>query len=194
MGKTTVADAFARKGVYVVDTDVISRELTASGGKAMPRILERFGAPAVSPDGSMNRAWMRKQVFEDANARATLEGILHPMIREESLNRLTLADSPYALLVVPLMVETGAWAPLCDRLLVIDCPEETQIRRVMTRNSLSREEVLEIIATQASRQDRLAIATDIIENGGSPEAVVPEVDRLHQQYLHLATARPQDRS
>lgn len=194
MGKSTVADAFAGKGIHVVDTDIIARELTAPNGKAMPLIRERFGQSAASPDGSMNRTWMRRHVFGDAKARATLEGILHPMIRDESLARLTLAKSPYAMLVVPLLIETGIWRSLCDCLLVIDCPEETQIQRVMARNNLSRKEVLDIISTQASRHERLAAATDIIDNGSTPEKLVPEVEKLHQRYLQLASAGPKDKS
>lgn len=188
-GKTTIAQAFEKLGACVVDTDAIAHELTAAGGMAMPAIIDSFGTAMATAEGALDRARMRQRVFEDPQAKLTLEGILHPLIRAESLKRLHQATAPYALLVVPLLLETGIWQHYCDRLLVVDCAESTQISRVMTRSGLSREEVLRIMATQASRQARLAAATEIIDNDGPPDTLVPRISAIHRQYL-LASEKP----
>lgn len=188
-GKTTIAREFEKLGACVVDTDAIAHELTAAGGMAMPAILNCFGTVMATEEGALDRARMRQRVFEDPKAKLTLEGILHPLIRTESLNRLTQATAPYALLVVPLLLETGVWKHYCDRLLVVDCAESTQISRVMKRSGLSREEVLRIMGTQASRQMRLAAATEIIDNDGPTETLVPRISAIHRQYL-LASKKP----
>lgn len=189
-GKTTIAREFEKLGACVVDTDAIAHELTTAGGMAMPAIIDSFGTVMTTDDGALNRARMRQRVFEDPQAKLTLEGILHPLIRAECLNRLWQANAPYALLVVPLLIETGVWRRFCDRLLVVDCAEDTQINRVMTRSGLSREEVLRIMATQAGRQARLAAATEFIDNDGAPETLVPRISAIHRQYL-LASKKPQ---
>jgi dephospho-CoA kinase len=188
-GKSTVAREFETRGICVVDTDAIAHELTAPGGAAMPAIVASFGTAMALPNGALDRPSMRKRVFDDPQAKLTLEGILHPLIRTESLRRLTQAQSPYAMLVVPLLLETEVWQQACDRLLVIDCAEETQIRRVMSRNGMSREEVQRIMATQIGRQLRLAAATEIIDNDGSPDTLSPRIDAIHRQYL-LAAKKP----
>lgn len=188
-GKSTVAKEFEKLGVCVIDTDEIAHALTGPDGGAITAIQARFGTEALNPDGSLNRPAMRQKAFSDPHAKLSLEGILHPMIRSEALARLSQVRSGYAMLVVPLLIETGVWQASCDRLLVVDCSEETQIRRVMARNSMPRGEVERILAAQATRQSRLAAATDVIENEGAPETLVPRITALHRQYL-LASEKP----
>lgn len=188
-GKTTVADLFAKHGVAVVDTDVIAHRVTAPGGAAMPLIEQAFGAPFVAPDGSLDRAKMRALVFSDSEAKAKLEAITHPLIRAETEREREAATGPYVVIVVPLLVESGAWKTRVDRVLVVDCGIETQIARVMRRNAFSREQVLAIIARQATREARLAAADDVVVNDATPiEQLASEVRRLHRRYVGLARA------
>ncbi|WP_425438671.1 dephospho-CoA kinase [Propionivibrio dicarboxylicus] len=185
-GKSTVADLFAARGIAVVDTDVIARELTAVGGAAMPDIEAAFGAGVIAPDGSMDRAAMRQRAFADTTVRQRLEAILHPRIRREADRRCGEAVSPYVLLAVPLLAETGSYRDRVARILVVDCPESTQLARVMARNGLSVDSVRAIMATQVSRADRLALADDVVTNDGARESLVPQVETLHRRYLQLA--------
>jgi dephospho-CoA kinase len=188
-GKSTVADMFAAHGVTLVDTDAIAHALTAPGGAAIPPIREAFGSEVISEDGALDRAAMRAIVFADAGARKRLEGILHPMIGHCCDLLIESASGPYTIVVVPLLVESGRWRDRIDRLLVVDCPVETQIARVMARNRFEREQVEAIMATQASRDARLAAADDIIDNGGDADAIAPQVEALHERYLALASTR-----
>ncbi len=188
-GKTTVANLFAARGVALVDTDLIAHALTGPGGAAMPAIAKAFGDAVLAPDGRLDRAAMRALVFADPDARARLEAILHPMIRAQAALELEQAQGLYAMLVVPLMVESGAWLDRLDRLLVVDCPTEVQIDRVMKRSALSREQVLAIMAAQASREARLQAADDTIDNRDIPDALPDQVDALHAVYSALATIR-----
>ncbi len=185
-GKSTVADLFAARGIAVVDTDVIARELTGPGGAAMPDIEVAFGADVIAPDGSMDRAAMRQRAFADAAARQRLEAILHPRIRREADRRCNEAVSPYVLLAVPLLAETGAYRDRVARVLVVDCEESTQLARVMARNGLPADSVRAIMATQVSRDARLALANDIVTNDGARELLEPQVETLHRRYLQLA--------
>jgi len=185
-GKSTVADAFVRLGVVLVDTDAIAHELTAPGGAAMPALTAAFGTPIADPAGALDRAAMRRLVFADPAARQRLEGILHPLIRQLSDERCRAASSPYAMLAVPLLVESGSYRERCQRILVVDCPESLQIERVMARNGMSEAEVRAILAAQASRQARLAIADDVLVNDGERTILYGAVAELHAKYLHLA--------
>jgi dephospho-CoA kinase len=187
-GKSAVADRFARLGVHVVDTDEIAHELTRPAGEAIARIRAAFGAEAIAADGSLDRARMRRLVFSDAQARKRLEAILHPLIRVESARRVERAQSPYAILVIPLMVESGMDRSRTARVLVVDCPETLQVERVMRRSGLPDAEVRAILASQATRAQRLASADDVIDNSGPPEALDQQVSRLHEKYLTLARA------
>lgn len=188
-GKSTVAELFAALGVAVVDADAIARELTAPGGIALPALLAEFGADVLAADGALDRAQMRTLAFADSARKARLEAILHPLIRAECEARCAAADdAPYVLLVVPLLVESGAYAKTIDRLLVVDCPEELQILRVVARSGLAREDVLRIMAAQASRTQRLAAADDVLENVGVPSDLRVPVAQLHARYAHLAAA------
>ena len=185
-GKSFVADLFAQHGASIVDTDVIAHQLTAAGGRAMPAIRELFGTDYLNPDGSLNRAAMRARVFADDGARRQLEGILHPLIAAETDAAAVAADGDYVIFVVPLLVESGRWVDRVDRVLVVDCPESLQIERVMQRSQLPAAQVEAIMASQASRQRRLAVADDVVVNDGARSAVEAVVKRLHAQYLALS--------
>jgi dephospho-CoA kinase len=190
-GKTTVADLFARRGAALVDTDAIAHELTGPLGAAMAAIAAAFGAAVLRPDGGLDRAAMRAVVFSDRSARMRLEAILHPLIRQQSEARCeAAANAPYVVLVVPLLVETGRYRQRADRVLVVDCDESVQISRVMARSGLAAEDVRAIMATQASRAERLAVADDVVLNEGGLEALLSQVEELHQRYLDLARAKP----
>ncbi len=185
-GKSAVADLFAERGIAVVDTDAIAHALTAPSGAAMPAIRAEFGNGVAGADGALDRAAMRGIVFADPAARKRLEAILHPMIRIESERRLAAASSPYAILMVPLLIESGAYRERVKRIAVVDCAEATQIARVMERNGLARREVERILAAQASRAERLAAADDVIDNDGALQRLAPQIERLHVSYLALA--------
>jgi dephospho-CoA kinase len=187
-GKTLVADMFAARGAAVVDTDQIAHQLTAPDGPAIPLIRERFGDSFVTVTGAMDRAKMRERVFADAAAKTQLEGILHPLIRIETERAAVQAQGAYLLFVVPLFVESGSWKNRVSRTLVVDCPEQLQISRVIQRNQLPEAQVRAIMATQASREARLAAADDVIVNDKDVAALVPQVERLHALYSALAKA------
>lgn len=185
-GKTTVSDVFQELGIEVVDADVVSRELTAVNGRAIPEIIQKFGPAAVSPDGSMNRKFVRELVFSDPEAKTTLENILHPLIRKECLRRLDASQSPYTILSIPLLIESPFWRSSIDRLLVVEAPEDVRIKRVVRRSRLTPEAVKKIISTQATTADRLEAADDIIENVGLLKDLKSSVFKLHTLYLDLS--------
>ncbi|MGF6997864.1 dephospho-CoA kinase [Paraburkholderia sp. GAS32] len=190
-GKSTVADLFAAHGVPLVDTDLIAHRITAPHGIAMPQIAAEFGNSFVAADGSLDRTRMRTLVFSDDGARKRLEGITHPLIRAETEREQREAQGPYVIVVVPLLVESGSWKTRVNRVLTVDCSVETQISRVMSRNGFSREQVLAIIARQATREARLAAADDIIDNDNDNaplDALKTQVDAQHRVYLSLASA------
>jgi len=188
-GKSAVADRFVALGCALVDTDAIAHELTGPGGAAMPDLVAAFGSDVRNPAGGLDRAAMRRLVFADGTAKARLEGILHPLIRRLADERCARAVSPYVILAVPLLVESGTYRERCDRILVVDCPESLQISRVMARSGLSREEVAAIMANQAIREQRLAVADDVIDNAGGLEALAARVAELHGIYLERASAK-----
>lgn len=189
-GKSTVADLFARLGVPIIDTDLIARQLTEPGSEALAEIHVAFPDTVPDPAGRLDRARLRDLVFSDVVARQKLEAILHPRIGLEVRNSLARVQAPYAMVVIPLLVETGGYHDVLNRVLVVDCPEAQQIERVMTRNGLSHEAVGRIMAIQASRADRLAAADDVILNAGTPEALQVTVADLHQRYLNFAKTAP----
>ncbi len=182
-GKTAAADEFARLGATVVDTDAIAHELTREGGRAIPELERIFGKEALDPSGAMDRARMRERVFADPAAKKALEALLHPMIREDSRRRIEAAQGPYVVHVVPLLVESADYRRRVDRVLVVDCPEELQLARVRARSALPDAQVRAIIASQASRAERLAAADDVIDNSGSLQALRKQVAALHRRYL-----------
>ena len=187
-GKSTVADCFAALGVPVIDTDVLARDLTAPGGGALDAIRAAFGDTVMQADRSLDRAALRRRVFADAGARRQLEAILHPRIRQAVELELAALAGSYALVVIPLLVETGGYRDLLNRVLVVDCPEALQIARVVARSGLTPDEVKAILAAQASRAARLAAADDVIVNAASPESLPAQVATLHQHYQILASA------
>jgi dephospho-CoA kinase len=188
-GKSMVAGLFAKLGIEVIDTDEIAHELTRPGGTAMASIRAAFGAGAIAADGSLDRARMRKLAFGDAGARERLEAILHPLIRRESERRAASVRSSYAILVIPLLVESGVDRSRYARVLVVDCPEALQVERVMKRSALPEAEVRAILAAQATRERRLAAADDVIDNGGPSSALEGQVARLNEKYLTLAQSK-----
>ena len=181
-GKSAAADEFARLGASVVDTDAIAHELTDAGGAAIPYVERMFGRSFIRK-GAMDRKAMRAHVFADLGAKRKLEGLLHPMIREESARRIARASGPYVVHVVPLLVESADYRSRVDRVLVVDSPEEAQVARVRARSGLAEKEVRAIMATQSPRKKRLAAADDVIDNSGTLDALQKQVRALHATYL-----------
>ncbi|BAL23010.1 dephospho-CoA kinase [Azoarcus sp. KH32C] len=190
-GKSAAATRFAELGATVVDTDLIAHALTAPAGLAMTPIREAFGDAVIAPDGALDRKAMRDRAFADPSERKRLEAILHPMIRAECERRAREATGAYVVLVVPLLVESGSYRERCHRICIVDCPEELQVARVMARNGIPEAQVRAIMATQATREARLAAADDVIDNSSDLPALIAQADRLHQAYLQAArAARP----
>lgn len=187
-GKSAAADLFAERGIAVIDTDAIAHALTAPGGAAMGAIRAEFGDSVTNAKGALDRPAMRTIAFADPSARKRLEAILHPLIRCESERLLApdAARSPYAILMVPLLIEAGDYRRRVNRIAVVDCAETTQIARVASRSGLAREEIDRILAAQATRAERLAAADDVIDNDGPLAALAPQIERLHLHYLDLA--------
>ncbi|WP_292042009.1 dephospho-CoA kinase [Massilia sp. UBA6681] len=182
-GKSTVADMFAALGASVIDTDQIAHALTAPHGAAMPALLAEFGEDFATPEGALDRARMRALVFSDATARARLEAILHPRIREATAAAAAIAGGDYVIFVVPLLIESGTWRERVTRVLAIDCPEELQVARVMARSGITEAQVRAIMAAQVTREQRRAAADDIIVNDDGLDALRPQVEILHAMYL-----------
>ena len=187
-GKSAAADEFAGLGATVVDTDVIAHELTGPGGAAIPEVERIFGRSLIGQSGAMDRKKMRERVFADPVAKQALESLLHPMIREESRRRIALGRGPYVVHVVPLLVESADYRKRVDRILVVDCPEDLQVERVRARSGLSESEVRAIVASQATRAERLAAADDVIDNRGTMDALRQQVAAFHRKYLQYSAA------
>jgi dephospho-CoA kinase len=185
-GKTTVAKLFETLGAGLVDTDEISHELTRPGGAAIEKIRQRFGEQFVTPEGALDRPRMRALVFQDSMARQDLEAILHPLIRVKASERVKASPANYVVLVVPLLVETGGYRELAQRVLVVDCDEALQVQRTTARSGLTETQVRAIMASQAARSQRLAEADDVIINNGDLAQLAEQVRRLHAAYLALA--------
>jgi len=183
-GKSTVANMFATRGVDIVDTDLISREIVAPGQPALDEIVARFGNHVLRDDGSLDRKALRAIIFSDPNQRRLLELILHPRIRDESMLQASRATGAYLMIVVPLLVES----PMQDymhRILVVDCDVDTQLKRLLDRDAENEDQARKMIAAQASREQRLAIADDVVVNDGNLQQLESQVDMLHQRYLSL---------
>ena len=187
-GKTEACREFIRLGVPVIDTDLIARELVRPGQPALNEIVAHFGAEIVDKKGTLNRARLRETVFSDPGQRRQLEAILHPRIRDRAMTLALQTEAPYCVLVIPLLVETSGDYPL-DRILVIDTPRELQLERVAARDGLPESEIEAVLATQASREQRLAIADDVVVNDTSPEHLRSEIERLHRFYSESGGAR-----
>lgn len=185
-GKSTAARLFADCGAGLVDTDAIALALTQPGQPAAQEIARRFGAEYMTPTGGLDRRRMREHVFSDPGAKRDLEAILHPLIRAEVAARVRACAAPYVLVLIPLLIETGGYTALAQRVLVVDADEQVQIARTMARSALTEEQVRAIMRTQATRSQRLAAADDIIDNNGDLEHLRTQVEALHARYLQMA--------
>lgn len=183
-GKSTVAELFADLGVAIIDTDVIAREVVMPGQPALDEIRDAFGEMVIDADGSLSRAVMRKLIFADEDARRRLESIVHPRIQDETYRQSNQEGGDYQLIAVPLLVESPLKS-FVDRILVVDCDEDTQIRRLLSRDGETEDQARRILAAQASREERLAIADDVIGNDGSLASTRSQVAALHEIYLSL---------
>lgn len=184
-GKSAAAARFAEAhGIHVVDADIKARVVVEPGRPALHSIVDRFGDAVLQPDGSLNRAVLREKVFQQPNERRWLEQLLHPLIHDEIVRDLAAADSPYALLVSPLLVESGQHQ-LAQRVLVVDVPEALQIARTTARDNVPEQQVRAILQAQAQREERLQHAHDVITNDRDLAALYEQVDALHQRYLAM---------
>ncbi len=188
-GKTAVADAFAALGVEIVDADALAHRLSGASEPGFAAIRVAFGDAIVGADGELDRAALRRLVFADAAARRRLEAILHPLIRAETERQVRGWRGAYGIVVVPLLLEHEGLRSIIDRILVVDCPEEEQVRRVVARSGLNVKEVRAIMATQLDRARRRASADDILDNSGTISAIAPQVQLLDQRYRELAAAQ-----
>lgn len=186
-GKSKVADMLAEWGASIIDTDVIAHELTAPDGRAIDAIRREFGDGVVTADNALDRAAMREQVFDDENARRRLESILHPLIHLLALERAESAQGCYLVYVVPLLVESGRWRDRVDRICVVDCDPATQVARVQARSGLTPEAIGRIMSAQATREQRLAAADDVILNDASttPGMLRHRTQQMHNMWCRL---------
>lgn len=185
-GKSAVSALFETHGVTVVDADIAARVVVEKGQPALEHIADHFGESVLQEDGKLNRMALRKMIFSDPGERGWLEKLLHPLIHRELQRQLRAASGPYAMLVSPLLVETGQ-SRLTQRILVVDVPEELQVERSMARDANSEEQIRAIMAAQASREKRLGYADDVILNDGSREELAEQVNVLHEKYCKLAS-------
>ncbi|MDR3478521.1 MAG: dephospho-CoA kinase [Gammaproteobacteria bacterium] len=183
-GKSTVADLFADRGVDVIDTDRIARELTDPGQPAYHAIVEKFGRYVVMGNTHLNRKTLRKYIFSDDSLRVWLEQLLHPLIRQELARRIAASEAPYCMAVIPLLFENEI-NPLITRTLVVDVPEEVQLTRTQLRDMNTPEEVEAIMKSQVTREKRLGSADDVIYNDKKIQDLIPQVEKLHASYLAL---------
>ncbi|MBL8523159.1 MAG: dephospho-CoA kinase [Betaproteobacteria bacterium] len=191
-GKSTVATLFANQGISVVDTDVLAHDLTKAGGKAIPAIVGEFGQEVIAANGALDRQAMRDKVFASCEARAKLESILHPLIREgvEICLSANGISTPYAVLVVPLLFETMAYRSRVWRVLAVDCSTTSQVRRVARRPGLDEVDARRIMASQIGRPYRLQLADDLISNEAKQHVLASSVEALHNRYVAMLSARP----
>lgn len=188
-GKSAAAQCFADLGVHTVDADHAARWVVEPGRPALAKIAEHFGDEVLLPNGQLNRGALRKLIFENTDQRLWLEALLHPLVRQEIASHLANAQSPYAILVSPLLIESGQYRTV-QRVLVIDTPQQVQIERTMQRDGSSREQVEAILSAQAQREDRLSHADDVLVNDRDHAWLKSEVERLHHFYLTLSGGRP----
>jgi dephospho-CoA kinase len=187
-GKSTVAELFARLGAGVIDTDAVAREVVAKGEPGLCAVTAEFGDDILLDTGELDRRALRALVFRDPERLARLNALLHPLIRARTLQRLEALDAPYAIIVVPLLFETG-FTELVDRTLVVDCPEAEQLARLRRRDALTQDEAEAMVGAQLDRASRRAQAQDVIDNGGDLARLKAQVESLHAQYLALTANR-----
>ncbi|MEF1328971.1 dephospho-CoA kinase [Vibrio sp. M260121] len=184
-GKTTVANLFKQQfKIDIVDADIVAREVVEPGTPGLNAIIEHFGADIVRDDQTLDRAKLREKIFSNPEEKAWLNGLLHPMIREKMIEDLEQVTSDYALLVVPLLVENKLDS-LCDRVLVVDVDPQTQISRTVKRDNVSEEQAKAILASQASREQRLALADDVVKNNPDDPDLLLQITDLHEKYLAM---------
>ncbi|WP_350238663.1 dephospho-CoA kinase [Pectobacterium colocasium] len=186
-GKSTVADEFAKLGATIVDADIIARQVVEPGKPALDAIRLRFGDAILNIDGSLNRTALRQRIFSSPEEKQWLNNLLHPLIHQETQAQFQSASAPYILWVVPLLVENGL-QQRAQRILVVDVDRETQLERTLARDSISRQQAENILAAQATREQRLAYADDIIDNSRCPSELASQVAGLHRHYLELAAS------
>lgn len=184
-GKTTVTDLFAKYAIEVIDADVIAREVVEPGTPALKAIIHKFGESALDQSGSLDRAKLRSLVFNDIEVKNWLNQLLHPAIRRQMLLQTQQAKSDYCLLSVPLLVENKLNEQV-DRVVIVDVDEPTQLRRTLLRDKTNEKQIRTIMSAQATRQQRLEVANDVIDNNGGIDALFKQVFQLHQYYLQLA--------
>jgi dephospho-CoA kinase len=184
-GKSTVADAFSRLGIAIIDADIIARQVVEPHSPGLNAIAAHFGPNIMNADGTLNRRLLRESIFSQPAEKTWLNALLHPMIHQETQRQIAEATSPYVLWVVPLLVENQLQHK-ADRILVINVSPETQLKRTMLRDNVSRQHAEQILAAQATREERLAVADDVIDNDGAPDSIASDVARLHAQYLTYA--------
>ena len=184
-GKSTVADAFSRLGIAIIDADIIACRGVEPLFPRLNAIAAHFGPNIMNADGTLNRRLLRESIFSQPAEKTWLNALLHPMIHQETQRQIAEATSPYVLWVVPLLVENQLQHK-ADRILVIDVSPETQLKRTMLRDNVSRQHAEQILAAQATREERLAVADDVIDNDGAPDSIASDVARLHAQYLTYA--------
>jgi dephospho-CoA kinase len=187
-GKTAVSDAFADLGAEIIDTDLIAREVVKPGSALLQDIAAHFGKDIIADDGQLDRRALRERVFSDPVARKQLEALMHPAIRSLALQRIAASTSPYCVLVIPLLAESGGF-PGVDRVLLVEAATEVRIARLMARDGVDRESALAALSAQASDEDRRALADDVIDNSGSLEDLRERVAELWVSYLELAGTR-----
>lgn len=185
-GKSTVCRLFSELGVPIIDADIIARQLVEPNSPALEKLVAQFGKQILNPDSSLNRAYLRDLVFSDKNKKAQLDQIMHPLIYDEIEQQINGLNSPYCIIAIPLLLETQQMQRV-DRIVVVDCNADTQLLRVVSRDQVKPEQVLSIIASQMSRQQRLSFADDVIDNTCSPAHLAEQVKRLHNSYNLLAT-------
>ena len=188
-GKTAISDQFHYMGVPVIDTDVIARKLVESGKPLLDQIIAYFGSRMLDEEGQLKRRKLRHQIFQNHADRQKLEAMLHPAIRQEASLQVSGVEYPYCLLVIPLLAESNGTFMEVDRILVVDADPENQIRRLMLRDQLTRKQAQAALDAQSSRETRLAMADDVIDNSGTRAFLAAEVKQLHEQYLNLARHR-----
>jgi len=184
-GKTTVTNLFAQRGIAIVDADQVARDIVAPGTPVLAKLIEHFGDAVIHDSGTLNRAWLRHTIFTDADAKQWVNALMHPAIRIALLEQLQAAESPYAILSAPLLIENKL-TQYCQRVLVVDVSEANQQGRTQSRDQVNAQQVQQIMAAQCSRAERLAVANDVIDNNGEISELEPQVQRLHQQYVKLS--------
>ncbi|MGY5380523.1 dephospho-CoA kinase [Vibrio metschnikovii] len=185
-GKTTVANLFQEHfSIDIVDADIIARQVVEVGTPGLSAIIEHFGEDILQDDGHLNRSALRERIFSDPKEKQWLNATLHPLINQQMAEQLKLVTSPYGLLVVPLLIENQLQS-MVDRVLVIDVDEQTQISRTMARDKVDEQQARAILAAQATRAERLAMADDVIKNGAKNRQLLPKITELHQKYLVMS--------